>query len=857
MNNRRLPRLLTALFIGLIFGSAAQAATFTVDDNGDGSDANPGNGICATAGGVCTLRAAIEEANALGGSDTIAFDLSGSGPHTIQPGSALPAVSPGVITFDGASEPDYSSRPVIEIDGTNAGADVDGLVVQRSSVVRALAIVNFDGDGLVLDGTFSSTIQSNYIGLKADGSAGGNGSVGIYVTNGSDGNLIEDNVISENGGRGIFIGVGGSDDTTIAGNLIGTDPSGTTAMGNFFEGVLVNGVSGTTIGGTSPSARNVISGNGSGGVLITGGATSTTVSGNYIGVASDGQTALGNGSNGPSSGVEASSGATGTTIGGTASGAANIISGHADDGVLITGSGTVATVQGNRIGTNAAGDARVSNDASGIEVASGASATIGGTTSGAGNVVAGNGEHEIRLATNGNTVQGNYLDTNASGDDLGSSFNALRVAGDNNQIGGTSASAANVVGHTNTHAVYLTGSNNTLEGNYVGEMPDGTPAGNTGVSVRVAGSGNTIGGVGAGEGNTLAHAGWGVSIESGTGHTVRGNRIYDHSQDPHGITFDRFSGSPKSNDAGDSDTGPNRQQNFPEIQSAGYDSGADNVTVTYQVPSDPSLTGSGASAYDLAIDFYRADGNGSGAAYLGTDTYTSADYTGGPDKQITFTPAASVTRSDRVVATATDANGNTSEFTAIARQLPVELTTFEAQAGGESVQLTWATASETNNAGFAVERQGGPDASFKQVGFVEGHGTTARPQRYRFEDDALPYEAQHITYRLKQVDTDGTAHYSEEVEVDLGGPDAVALHGNYPNPAHQTATIRYELPQAAHVQLTVYDLLGRRVATLIDREQAAGRKSVQVQAGRLASGLYVYRLQAGPVVKVRRMTVAH
>lgn len=85
----------------------------------------------------------------------------------------------------------------------------------------------------------------------------------------------------------------------------------------------------------------------------------------------------------------------------------------------------------------------------------------------------------------------------------------------------------------------------------------------------------------------------------------------------------------------------------------------------------------------------------------------------------------------------------------------------------------------------------------------------------------------------------------------------MALHGNYPNPAHQTATIRYELPQAAHVQLTVYDLLGRRVATLIDREQAAGRKSVQVQAGRLASGLYVYRLQAGPVVKVRRMTVAH
>lgn len=853
--SRSIQRVVSCTLAFFLIALPASAATFTVDGTGDGADANPGNGICATAGGVCTLRAAIQEANSLSGSDTIAFDIGGSGPHVIQPGSALPPVAPDPITFDGTSEPDYSSSPVIEIDGTNAGDDVDGLIVRRSSVVRALAIINFDGDGVVLDGTFSSTIQNNYIGLHADGSAGGNGSAGIYITNNSDDNLIEDNVISDNAGRGIFIGIGDSDNNTIAGNLIGTDPSGTSAMGNFFEGVLVNGVSGTTIGGTSPSPRNVISGNGSGGVLITGGATSTTVSGNYIGVASDGQAALGNGSNGASSGIEVASSAS-ATIGGTTSGAGNVVSGHADHGVLITDSGTVAAVRGNRIGTNAAIDAVVSNDLSGIEVASGASVTIGGTTSGAGNVIAGNGEHEIRLSTNGNTVQGNYLDTNASGGDLGSSFNALRVAGDSNQIGGTSASAANVVGHTNTHAVYLTGSNNTVQGNYVGVMPDGTPVGNTGVSIRVSGSGNTIGGTGAGEGNTLAHAGWGVSIGAGTGHTVRGNSIYNHSQAPHGIAFDRFSNGPTPNDAGDSDTGANRLQNFPEIQSADYDGGTDAVTLTYRVPSDPSLTGSGASRYPLTVDFYRADGNGSGAAYLGSDTYTSADYTAGPDKQITFTPAASVTRSNRVLATATDANGNTSEFTATARQLPVELTTFEAQAGSESVQLTWTTASETNNAGFAVERQRGPHASFKQVGFVEGHGTTARTQRYRFEDDALPYKAQRITYRLKQVDTDGTAHYSEEVEVEVGVSDVVVLHGNDPNPAQQATIIRYALPRAMHVQLVLYDLLGRRVAVLVDREQAAGHQAVRVKVDPLASGVYLYRLKTASTIETRRMTIA-
>ena len=842
------------MLVFFIFTLPASAATFTVDDTGDGADANPGNGICETSGGVCTLRAAIQEANSLSGSDTIEFDIAGSGPHTIQPGSALPAVSPGVITFDGASEPDYSSSPVIEIDGSNTSAGVDGLVLQRSSVVRALAIVNFDGDGLVLDGTFSSTIQSNYIGLKADGSEGGNGSAGIYITNNSDGNLIEDNVISDNSGRGIFIGIGDSDNNTIAGNLIGTDPSGTTAMGNFFEGVLVNSVSGTTIGGTNVSTRNVISGNGSGGVLITGGSTSTTVSGNYIGVASDGQTALGNGNNGPSSGIEVDDGATGTTIGGTTGGAANVVSGNANHGVLITGSGTAATVQGNRIGTNAAVDAVVSNDLNGIEVASGASATIGGTTSGAGNVVAGNGEYEIRLGTNGNTVQGNYLDTNANGDDLGSSFNALRVASDGNQVGGTSASAANVVGHTNTTAVYFTGSNNTVQGNYVGVMPDGTPVGNTGVSVRVAGSGNTIGGIGAGEGNTLAHAGWGVSVESGTGHTVRGNSIYNHSQNPHGITFDRFSNSATPNDAGDSDTGANRLQNFPEIQNASYDGGADEVTVTYQVPSDPSLTGSGSPVYDLTIDFYRADANGSGKAYLGTDTYTAADYNGGPSKQITFTPAASVTSAADIVATATDANGNTSEFSASPATLPVELAAFGARVDGESVELTWRTASETNNAGFEVQRKA-DGASFRTITFVDGAGTTSRPQRYRFTDADLPFASERVTYRLKQVDVDGAFEYSDEVEVVLNVPDQLTLEANAPNPVHQQTTIRYALPRTTQVQLAVFDVLGRRVATLVSDRQPAGRHEVAFDVADLPSGVYLYRLQAGDTVQSKRLTI--
>ncbi|NBB72554.1 MAG: hypothetical protein GVY35_02630, partial [Bacteroidetes bacterium] len=142
--------------------------------------------------------------------------------------------------------------------------------------------------------------------------------------------------------------------------------------------------------------------------------------------------------------------------------------------------------------------------------------------------------------------------------------------------------------------------------------------------------------------------------------------------------------------------------------------------------------------------------------------------------------------------------------------LPVELTRFTATAGASAVLLEWATAGETNNSGFAVERQVDGDA-FARIAFVEGHGTTAAPQTYRFADTDLPFGTEHAVYRLKQIDTDGTATYSPNVEVDLGTPDALVLHGNFPNPFRGQTTIRYELPAATHVQMEVYNVLGRRV----------------------------------------------
>ncbi len=186
-------------------------------------------------------------------------------------------------------------------------------------------------------------------------------------------------------------------------------------------------------------------------------------------------------------------------------------------------------------------------------------------------------------------------------------------------------------------------------------------------------------------------------------------------------------------------------------------------------------------------------------------------------------------------------------------QLPVELTDFTAQRDGDAIRLAWETASETNNAGFEVQRN--LEGLWTPLGFVEGRGTTTDAQTYRFTDGDLPFTANDAVYRLRQMDTDGTETLSEEIEITRAAPTKLALHGNFPNPFAQQTTIRYELPQAGPVRLTVYDALGRHVATLVDREHAAGRTAITFDAGRLASGLYFARLVTEGGVRTRRLTV--
>ena len=171
---------------------------------------------------------------------------------------------------------------------------------------------------------------------------------------------------------------------------------------------------------------------------------------------------------------------------------------------------------------------------------------------------------------------------------------------------------------------------------------------------------------------------------------------------------------------------------------------------------------------------------------------------------------------------------------------PVELTSFTSSVSGNDVTLNWSTATEVNNQGFNVERNSGN--GFEKVGFVAGFGTTTEQHSYSFVDDNL--SSGSYTYRLKQVDYDGTFEYSEEIQVDITTPDVYSLEQNYPNPFNPSTQIAYGLAVDSKVTLKVFDVLGQEVATLINGNVAAGNHEINFNASNLNSGVYFYKIEA-------------
>jgi hypothetical protein len=183
--------------------------------------------------------------------------------------------------------------------------------------------------------------------------------------------------------------------------------------------------------------------------------------------------------------------------------------------------------------------------------------------------------------------------------------------------------------------------------------------------------------------------------------------------------------------------------------------------------------------------------------------------------------------------------------------LPVELSTFNVNVNANNVSLSWATATEKNNRGFEVQRKTGT-SDFQSVGFIAGKGTTTEVQNYSFVDKNLQNGL--YTYRLKQVDYDGTFTYSQEAEADLKVVKSFALEQNFPNPFNPATTIKYSLPSQAAVTLKIYNVLGENVVTLLNNAtQEAGIHSVNFDASNLPSGVYMYSIQAGSNIQSKKM----
>lgn len=183
--------------------------------------------------------------------------------------------------------------------------------------------------------------------------------------------------------------------------------------------------------------------------------------------------------------------------------------------------------------------------------------------------------------------------------------------------------------------------------------------------------------------------------------------------------------------------------------------------------------------------------------------------------------------------------------------VPVELRSFTAEVSVNKIKLNWQTVTELNNSGFNIEKLS--LNGWKQIGFVKGNGSTTGQQSYSFFDENV--KAGKYSYRLKQIDYDGTFRIYGPVEVDYSGTLNYSLEQNYPNPFNPSTTIKYSIPQAGIVTIKVCDVLGKETAKVVNKFMEAGNYKINIDAGKLSSGIYFYTITAGSFTKTLKMMV--
>lgn len=710
--------------------------------------------------GTGSLREAITNANATVGPDKIVFNIPGSGVRVINLLNTLPEII-DPVSIDASTQPGYAGKPIVEVNGTAIGS-ANGFVIRAGgTTIRGLAIGGFNGlSAIWIRDCDNNFIQGNHIGVDGAGNLARPNSRGILLSNSANNQIggttaALRNVISGSVFDGIELG---GNNNVIQGNFIGTDAAGTTAIPNGISGVSIHSspFTNNVIGGTAAGAGNLLSGNQRG---ITAHGTGTVIQGNLIGTDITGTKKVPNGT-----GIQAQG--TNILIGGLTASARNIISGNGGDGLSFGGTGS--RLQGNYIGTDITGTVELGNGGSGV--VAGDNAVIGGTATGARNVISGNsGFGNISLGSNNSgsaaIVQGNYIGTDVTGTKALriSNFDGIVISSDNHLIGGLVAGAQNVISG-NGVGIRIGGfissapRGNVIQGNLIGLNAQGTaplPNNHQGILFSNA-ENNTVGGTQAGAGNKIAFNGSsGVLVFEGNGNSIRGNSIFSNSR----LGIDLGTDGVNANDLTDSDTGPNNLQNFPVLTSVS--SGGASTTIQGTLKSTPNTI--------FQIDFYSSaaldpSGNGEGGLPFGR---TSVTTNGNGDATINAVIAAALPAGRVITATATDQNGNTSEFSA-----------GNANAGTGSAQFAFPSLHVIEDVVFArltVLRTGGSTGTLS-VGFSTADGTAIAGQDYTATSGTLTFLNGETSKTIQvPIANDATTEPDETFTLTLNSANVEAL----------------------------------------------------------------------------------
>ncbi len=187
--------------------------------------------------------------------------------------------------------------------------------------------------------------------------------------------------------------------------------------------------------------------------------------------------------------------------------------------------------------------------------------------------------------------------------------------------------------------------------------------------------------------------------------------------------------------------------------------------------------------------------------------------------------------------------------------LPIELISFSAGVQGNKVLLNWSTATEVNNYGFDIERRfESAKSNWEKIGSVPGSGNSNSPKAYSFTDNYTLASGKY-SYRLKQIDIDGSFNYSNEIFAEISKPVSYSLNQNFPNPFNPETKISFSIKDAGNVNLTIYNVLGEEVRTILNEFKEAGSYTLNFNAAGLNSGVYFYRLQANNYSEIKKMIV--